>query len=362
MSRPRVRDDLVGVTPYGAPQLDVPIRLNTNETPWSPPTSFHQQLAASIAEELPLHRYPDRDVVDLRGALGGREGLPVDRVWVANGSNEILVQLFQAYGGPGRTILLARPGYSAHPLLATVSGTAVVTVDLNDEFELAADVARRAVQHLTPAIVCLASPNNPTGIPVTPDTVRAIHDGFDGLVVLDEAYVELSADPGQGRALLDELDRLVVVRTFSKAWRLAGLRLGYLLGPAWVVEDLLKVRLPYHLNVITQAAGLVALGLADEMTAHVAVLVQQRERLFTTMQQMAGLTVWPSAGNFLLFRVDDAAVVFGALLDQGIVIRDFSSEPLLEGCLRVTVGAPEENARFLDALQRTLARTRKVLT
>lgn len=362
MSRPRVRDDLIEVTPYGAPQSDVPIRLNTNETPWSPPTSFHQELAARIAAELPLHRYPDRDAADLRAALGVREGLSAGRVWVANGSNEILVQLFQAYGGPRRQIMLARPGYSAHPLLATVSGTAVVTVDLDDNLALTPDPARRAVQRRQPDIVCLASPNNPTGIPVAPDTVRAVHDSFDGLVVLDEAYIELSDDPGQGRALLDELDRLVVVRTFSKAWRLAGLRLGYLLGHEWVVEDLLKVRLPYHLDAVTQAAGVVALGLEDAMTAHIDVLVEQRQHLFTAMTQIEGLTVWPSAGNFLLFRVADAAAVFTALLDEGILIRNFSTLPRLEGCLRVSVGTPEENTVFLNALNRAVATTGRVLT
>ena len=181
--------------------------------------------------------------------------------------------------------------------------------------------------------------------------------------MLDEAYVELADDPGQGRALLDTLDRLVVVRTFSKAWRLAGLRLGYLLAPAWVVEDLLKVRLPYHLDVLTQTAGLAALELADEVTSHIEVLVSERARMLHAMQTLSGLTVWPSSGNFLLFRVDSgdadtggvtAAGVFEALLADGILIRDFSTKPRLEGCLRVSVGTPEENDAFLAALGRAL--------
>lgn len=362
MTRPPVRDDLVDVTPYGAPQWDVPIRLNTNETPWPPPAAFHEALAARITEQLALHRYPDRDATALRAALGAREGLDVDWVWAANGSNEVLVQLFLAYAGPGRRVLLASPGYSAHPLLATVSGSTTVTVDSDEDFRLTPQTAAAAVRRLRPDVVCLASPNNPTGIPVAPETVVAAHDAGDGLVVLDEAYVELSDDPGRGRALLEDLDRLVVVRTFSKAWRLAGLRLGYLLGPEWVVRDLLKVRLPYHLDDLTQTAGLVALGMAEQMTAHIGVLVEERQRLFEALKRIDELTVWPSAGNFLLFRVPGAGAAFTAMADQGVLVRDFSTTPRLEGCLRVTVGAPEENDRFLAVLDEALAARGAVTT
>lgn len=352
--RPPVRDDLLAVTPYGAPQLDVPVQLNTNETPWAPPQAFTDALAARVAAGLDLHRYPDRDAVALRTALATREGMDPARVWVANGSNEILSQLFSAYGGAGRRLLLFEPGYSAHPLLATVTGTTVVTEGLDEDLQLTPQLAAEAVAAHDPAIVCVASPNNPTGIPVTADAVRALHGAFDGLVVLDEAYVELSADPGLGRALLEELDRLVVVRTFSKAWRLAGLRLGYLLAHDWVVQDLLKVRLPYHLDTITQAAGEVAVELAEEVTAHVQVLIEQRARLLAALQDM-GVQVWPSAGNFLLFRVPDPLGVFDRLLDRGVLVRDFSSKPRLQGCLRVSVGSPEENDRFLACLAEALA-------
>ncbi len=229
-----------------------------------------------------------------------------------------------------------------------------MTEGLDEDLQLTPQLAAEAVAAHDPAIVCVASPNNPTGIPVTADAVRALHGAFDGLVVLDEAYVELSADPGLGRALLEELDRLVVVRTFSKAWRLAGLRLGYLLAHDWVVQDLLKVRLPYHLDTITQAAGEVAVELAEEVTAHVQVLIEQRARLLAALQDM-GVQVWPSAGNFLLFRVPDPLGVFDRLLDRGVLVRDFSSKPRLQGCLRVSVGSPEENDRFLACLAEALA-------
>ena len=230
-----MRADLEGIEPYGAPQLAVPVRLNTNETPWPPPAAFSDQLAKRVAD-LELHRYPDREALELRRVLAARTGLAPERVWVANGSNEVLVQLFQAYGGAGRSLLLARPGYSAHPLLARVAATDVVEVDLDEELRLTPEAAADAVRRLRPELVCLASPNNPTGIPVPAEAVRAAHDAGSGLVIVDEAYVEFGDATVAG--LLDDLHRLVVVRTFSKAFRLAGIRLGYLLAHDWVVDDL----------------------------------------------------------------------------------------------------------------------------
>ncbi|MBA2577180.1 MAG: histidinol-phosphate transaminase [Euzebyaceae bacterium] len=347
-----VRPDLEDTEPYGAPQLSVAVRLATNETPYPPPRAFSERLAARIAE-LELNRYPDRRATALRSALGARFGLPVNRVWAAKGSNEVLLQLFQAYGGPGRRLLLFRPGYSAHPLIARVASTGVVEMDLDESFRLGADAAREAVTACDPDVVVVASPNNPTGIAVDPDVVRALHDGGRALVVVDEAYVEFAGARASAVALLDELPRLVVCRTFSKAWRLAGLRLGYLLAHAWVIDDLRKVRLPYHLDTLTQAAGLAAIELADEVTAHVAGLCAERERLRSAMAALDGVEVFDSAANFLLFRtaVDD---LFDRLLAGGVLVRDFSALPRLERCLRVTVGTPAENDSFVSALEESL--------
>jgi histidinol-phosphate aminotransferase len=342
-----VRPDLADVEPYGAPQSDVPVRLNTNETPYPPPPSFFDQLAKRVAG-LDLHRYPDRRASALRAALGDRFGLPRESVWAANGSNEILLQLFQAYGGAGRRLLLFEPGYSAHPLIARVAATPVVAADLPRDLHLDPETASRAVRDHRPTIVCVASPNNPTGIPVPLATVRALHDAGDALVVVDEAYVEFGAE--SARPLLDDLPRLVVCRTFSKAWRLAGVRLGYLLAHAWVIDDLRKVRLPYHLDMLTQEAGLLALELAGEVTDHVARIVDERERVRVRLAAMGGVTVIESAANFLLFRAD-VPDLFDRLLARGVLVRDFSAVPRLDGCLRVTVGTPEENDAFLGALE-----------
>lgn len=348
-----VRDDLVDVEPYGAPQLDVPVRLNTNETPWPPPAAYMDAVAERI-RGLELNRYPDRTAARLRALLAKRHGLDPSAVWAANGSNEVLQQLFAAYGGPGRRLLLVRPGYSAHPLIARVTGTPVVEVDLDADFRLTGDVVD-AIAAADPDIVCVASPNNPTGIPVAPDVVRQLHDRTRGLLVLDEAYVELADDDATAAPLLDDCDRLVVVRTFSKAWRMAGLRLGYLLAHDWVVDDLRKVRLPYHLDQLTLAAGELGLEMADAVTAHLEDLKAGRAVLHEALAAMPGVErVWPSAGNFLLFRVADPAAVFAGLLDRGVLVRDFSTAPRLEGCLRVSVGTPEENAAFLAGLRELL--------
>lgn len=348
-----VRPDLADLEPYGAPQLDVPVRLNTNETAEPPPAGYLASVASRIGD-LELNRYPDRRHMRLRELLGARVGLPPSRVWAANGSNEVLSQLLQAYGGPGRRVATVRPGYSMYPVLARVSMTEFVEVDLDDDFTW----SPRVVDDLAaqrPDIALFANPNNPTGVPVPVELVRRLHEAApQTLVVVDEAYVEFSAD-GSGDAvsvvdLLDELPRLVVSRTFSKAFRLAGLRLGYLYGQDWVVEDVRRVRLPYHLDAIKQVAAEVALEQEPAFLDHRGRVATERARVHDALAAMDGVQVWPSATNFLLFRVADADVVFGRLLDRGVLVRDFSTKPRLAGCLRTTIGTAGENDRFLEAL------------
>lgn len=347
--RVAVRDDLVGTTPYGAPQLDVAVRLNTNETPYPPPPAFFDQLAQRL-HGLQLQRYPDREAGVLRAALGARFGLPAAQVWAAAGSNEVLLQLFQAYGGPGRRLLLTSPGYSAHPLIARAAVTDVVEVPLDASFTLDTVAATEAAKRSGAHLICVASPHNPAGTLVSHDVVRALHDASEALVVIDEAYVEFAGDGVSTVALLDELERLVVCRTFSKAWRLAGLRLGYLLAPGWVVDDLRKVRLPYHLDAITQAAGLVALDLEDAMTAHVAEIAAERDWLTAQIAALPGLAPYPSHGNFVLVRAGDGSL-FERLLERGVLVRDFSCLPGLTNCVRITVGTRAEHEALLAALR-----------
>lgn len=349
---PAVRADLADVVPYGAPQFDVPVRLNTNETPEPPPAAFVAELARRLPE-LTLNRYPDRELRSLRAALAEREGLAVEQVWAANGSNEVLLQLLQAYGGPGRTALLFRPGYSMYPELCRTTGTAMRTVTLAEDGRLPVTTVVEDVAAVVtaddPVVTLLANPNNPTGALVGHDVVRALHDTVNGLVVVDEAYVEFAPDGASVRELLDELPRLVVSRTFSKAFRLAGLRLGYLLGPEQVMGDLRRVRLPYHLDAITQLAGVIALEQEDAFLAHRERTAQERDRVAARLAELPGVHVLPSAANFLLLRTDRGDVL-ERLLEHGVLVRDLSSAVGRAGTWRVTVGTPEENDRFLTAL------------
>lgn len=353
---PEVRDDLRDVVPYGAPQLDVPVRLNTNETPVPPPATFLDELARRLPS-LELNRYPDRDAVELRQALAHREGLDVAQVWAANGSNEVLLQLLQAYGGPGRSALSFRPGYSMYPELCRTTATTMHTIELADDGRLTPaiveqDVARVVADH-DPVVTLIANPNNPSGALIDHATIATLHDAVGGLLVVDEAYIEFAPAGASARELMRSLPRLVVSRTFSKAFRLAGLRLGYLLAPEQVVRDLLRVRLPYHLDAITQLAGLVALEQEAAFLDHRQETAEERERVAAAVAQMPGVDVLPSSANFLLLRTVRTDV-FDRLLDHGVLVRDLSSAVGRPGTWRVTIGTPEENDRMIVALAAVL--------
>jgi histidinol-phosphate aminotransferase len=349
---PPIRADLVGVEPYGAPQLDVPVRLNTNETPVPPPPGFLAEVARRL-QLLELNRYPDREARALREALAMREGFDAEQVWVANGSNEVLLQLLQLYGGPDRSALIFRPGYSMYPELCRTTGTRALVAALPADGRLRLDGVAAAIGDHDPDLVLLANPNNPTGALVGPEVVRALHDAQRGLLVVDEAYIEFAPDGSSVRPLLAELPRLVISRTFSKAFRLAGLRLGYLLAPAQVVEDLHKVRLPYHLDALTQTAGLVALEQEPAFLDQRRITAEERERIALHLRALPGVAVVPSSANFLLFT-SPVPETFQRLLDRGVLVRDVSSSVGTAGALRVTVGTVEENDRFLTAMDAVL--------
>ncbi|WP_336249708.1 histidinol-phosphate transaminase [Stomatohabitans albus] len=353
-----VREDLQGVEPYGAPQWDIPVRINTNEMPEGPPKALIEAVAARLPT-LELNRYPDRDALELRTKLGALVDLPPAQTWVANGSNEVLTQLLQAYGGVARTVLLFNPGYSAHPLLAQVTQTTVVTEELDDNLHLTPAIAQRAVERHQPSLVIIASPVNPTGVVVPDEAIRALHDASSALIVLDEAYIQLANEPNRAITLMHELPRLVVCRTYSKAWRMAGLRLGYCYGPSWVIEDIQKVRLPYHLNAITQLVGTLALDVMGDERANVAEVIAERERVFAQLNTMPSVHAWPSEANFILFHVPQAHHVFTELVARGVLVRDFSTGPRTPDCLRASIGTRTENDQFLSAL-RTILTTHPV--
>ncbi|HEU0102477.1 MAG TPA: histidinol-phosphate transaminase [Mycobacteriales bacterium] len=352
-----VRDDLRGKQPYGAPQLPhVRAQLNVNENPYGPSPALVAALARAVAEAAPtLHRYPDREALALRGDLAAylsaRTGvaLTTGQVWAANGSNEVLQQVLQAFGGPGRTALGFEPSYSMHPLLAAGTGTGWVSERREADFTLSAEAAVEAVERHRPDVVFVTTPNNPTGTATPLAVVEAVCGCAPGIVVVDEAYAEFGASPSAVR-LLRHFPRLLVSRTMSKAFAMAGTRLGYLAAGPAVIDALRLVRLPYHLSALTQVAGRTALAHTDELLGSVAEVRRQRDRMVDGVGRL-GLTVVPTDANFLLFGpFADAPAVWQQLLDRCVLVRDVSGGPGLAGWLRVNAGTEDETSLFLEAL------------
>ena len=344
-----IRDDLRQLHAYGAPQLDVPVQLNTNENPYAPSLRLQRAIADSVAAVAgTLNRYPDRDAVDLRKDLADYlgHGLTARQVWAANGSNEVIQQLLQAFGGPGRTALGFEPSYSMHPLISQVTGTGWTEGSRDAGYGLSA--AAEQVRRHRPDVVFVTSPNNPTGTSVPLALIEEVYDAAPGLVVVDEAYAEFArAGTASALTLLPGRPRLVVSRTMSKAFAAAGTRLGYLAADPAVVDALLLVRLPYHLSTVTQAVARAAIAHKDEPLATVEALRQGRDDLVTWLRGH-GLTVADSDANFVLFGVfGDRDAVWQGMLDRGVLIRNTGPK----GWLRVTVGTPAENDAFKQALK-----------
>ena len=353
--RVRPRDDIALMAGYHSPQLDVAVRLNTNESPLPPPDAFGDAVAAATRSVV-WNRYPDRSARELRSRIAARHGVDPERVFAANGSNEVLQCLLLAYGGPGRCAAVFEPTYALHSHLARVTGTAVVEGDRRDDFTLDLDAALTLIEEARPSVTFLCSPNNPSGTVETRAVVAALLDAVGstgGLLCVDEAYAEFA--PHSALELVDDETPLAVTRTYSKTWAMAGARLGYLVGPAWLVAELDKVALPYHLDALKQAVGIAALDFVDEMQARVGAIVAERTRL---TDRLSGLPVdvWPSGANFVLIRPRgcDGAEVWQELVDRSVLVRNCSSWPRLDGCLRVTVGTPDEDDRFLAALEEIL--------
>ncbi|MGB8386941.1 histidinol-phosphate transaminase [Mycobacterium sp.] len=347
-----LRDDLRGKSPYGAPQLTVPVRLNTNENPHPPNKALVDDVVRSVREAaIDLHRYPDRDAVALRRDLAGylttQTGIPLGpaNIWAANGSNEILQQLLQAFGGPGRSAIGFVPSYSMHPIISGATRTDWLEAARADDFSLDVDAAVAAIADRKPDVVFITSPNNPTGQSVSLPDLRRLLDVVPGILIVDEAYGEFSSQPSAVALVQEYPTKLVVTRTMSKAFAFAGGRLGYLIATPAVIDAMLLVRLPYHLSSVTQAAARAALRHADDTLSSVAALIAERERVSAALSGM-GFRVIPSDANFVLFgEFADAPAAWQRYLDVGILIRDVG----IPGYLRVTIGLGNENDVFLRA-------------
>lgn len=352
-----IRDELRGKSPYGAPQLDVPVRLNTNENPYPLPEPLVARIAERVAEAARhLNRYPDRDAVELRTELAayltrtaGHE-VGTANVWAANGSNEVIQQLLQTFGGPGRTAMGFEPSYSMHALISRGTGTGWIPGPRREDFTIDVDAAERAIAEHRPDVVFVCSPNNPTGTAVDAQTVLRLYEAAQAakpsMVVVDEAYGEFSHHPSL-LPLIEGRPHLVVSRTMSKAFGAAGLRLGYLAADPAVVGAVQLVRLPYHLSAVTQATALAALEHTDTLLGYVEQLKAERDRIVTELRAI-GCEVTDSDANFVQFgRFEDSHTAWQALLDHGVLVRDNA----VPGWLRVTAGTPEENDAFLDAVR-----------
>ena len=354
-----LRDELRSAAPYGAPQLDVAIRLNTNENPYGPSEAVVADMAAAAGRAArSLNRYPDRDAIALRADLAaylngdGADGLRVDNVWAANGSNEVMLQLLLAFAGPGRTVLSFAPTYSMYPEYARDTHSAWVTGPRADDFTIDVDAACDAIAQHRPSVVFLASPNNPTGTALPLADIEAVLNAAPGMVIVDEAYGEFRrAGVPSALTLLPGYPRLVVTRTMSKAFAFAGGRLGYLAAASAVVDAVRIVRLPYHLSATSQAVARVALAHGDELLAAVDVLREERDRTVAWLRR-AGLQAPDSDANFVLFGTfADAHAVWQGLLDRGVLIRETGPE----GWLRVSIGTAGEMESFRAAMDDVLS-------
>ena len=353
MTRVPVRDDLSALEGYHSPQVDVQVRLNTNESPVPPPPAWRDAFAAELSR-VEWNRYPDRAATALREGIAAMHGVRPDQVFAANGSNEVLQTLLLTYAGPGRTVATFEPTYQLHGHIARLTGATVVEGERAADFTLDMAEVQRVITAYQPTVTFLCSPNNPTGLVEPEANVRAVLAQVPGLLVVDEAYGQFA--PWSALGLLDDDTPLVVTRTFSKTWSMAGSRLGYLVGPSWLVADLDKVVLPYHLDAAKQIAGRLALTFVDDMEARVQLIVDERERVAAAMASMP-VDVFPSGANFILFRPQgmNGRDVWQAMLNRSVLIRDCSGWPRLDHCLRVTVGTPQENDLFLAALAASLS-------
>jgi histidinol-phosphate aminotransferase len=348
-----VRDDLRALEGYHSPQVQVRVRLNTNESPVAPPAAWRDAYAAEVSR-IEWHRYPDRAATELRRAIADWHGVDPGQVFAANGSNEVLQTLLLTYAGPGRTVVTFEPTYQLHAHIARITGAAVVEGERRPDFTLDPLEVRRVVEAAEPHVTFLCSPNNPTGLVEPAERVSELLDVAPGLVVVDEAYAQFA--DWSALSLVDEARPLAVVRTFSKTWSMAAARLGYLVAPSWLVAELDKVVLPYHLDAAKQVAGRLALRYVDDMDERVKAVVAERERISEAMAAL-GVDVVPSGANFVLFRPRSipGRELWQRLVDRSVLVRDCSAWPRLTDCLRVTVGTQVENDAFLTALSEALA-------
>jgi len=357
MRRPRVRDDLNAMEGYHSPQVEVEVRLNTNEAPFPPPDEFQEAFIKEVTK-VDWNRYPDRLARSLREDLASLHQVEPEQVFVANGSNEVLQTICLTFGGHGRTALTFEPTYAMYGQIARTTQCRVVEAQRDQTFRVSLDVLERTIETEKPDLMFLCSPNNPTGTPESAEVVEAALGLSSAAVVVDEAYGQFAEFTALDMFGADNAsESLIVTRTFSKTWSMAGVRLGYCIAPSWMLDEFQKVVLPYHLDSVKQIAGRVALRFQDQMEQRVTQIAGERRRVSEALSLME-LEVWPSQANFILFRTTPRDLpgeeVWKRLLDRSVLVRNCSGWPGLDDCLRVTLGTEKENTIFLEALEEAL--------
>lgn len=347
------REQIQAMSGYHSPQVDVPVRLNTNESPFPPPQQWIDALN-DVVSSIDWNRYPDRSAQELREVIAKRHGVDASMVFVANGSNEVLQTILLTYAGHGRAVATFEPTYQMYAQIARVAGADVVVGERRADMTLDSHEIERVMQKHQPAVTFLCNPNNPTGLVEPRENLDVLLQHATGIVVVDEAYAEFADWSAVDMVSQDKA--LAVTRTFSKTLSMAALRVGYVIAPAWMVEQLSIAVLPYHLDSFKQAATIAALSFTKEMEERVALIKAERSRIESDLSSHY-IEVWPSGANFVLFRPRSvpAKQVWESLLADGVLVRDCSSWARLDGCLRVTVGTPEENSAFLAAMRKALS-------
>lgn len=347
------REQIQAMSGYHSPQVEVPVRLNTNESPFPPPHGWVEKLT-DVVSSIEWNRYPDRDARKLREVIAARHGVDTSMVFVANGSNEVLQTILLTYAGHGRTVATFEPTYQMYAQIARVSGADVVVGERRADMTLDVHEIERVMQRSSPAVTFLCNPNNPTGLVEPRENLEALLKLATGIVVVDEAYAEFSQ--WSAMDLVSDDKPLAVTRTFSKTLSMAALRVGYVVAPTWMVEQLSIAVLPYHLDSFKQAATIAALSFTTEMEERVELIKSERQRIERELASL-DIDVWTSGSNFVLFRPQQhpAKQVWESLLNDGVLVRDCSSWARLNGCLRVTVGTPDENSMFLAAVKKAVS-------
>ena len=347
------REQIQAMSGYHSAQVDVPVRLNTNESPFPPPDAWLDAVA-DIARSIQWNRYPDRAATELRKTIAKRHNVSPENIFVANGSNEVIQTILLAYGGAGRCVATFEPTYQMYSQIARVTGAEVVQGERMANLTLDALEIERVLTRHKPSVSFLCNPNNPTGIIEPRENLEVMLAHTTGVVIVDEAYAEFSE--WSAIDMVSEDKPLAVTRTFSKTLSMAALRVGYVVAPKRMISDLEIAVLPYHLDSFKQAATIAALGFVSEMEQRVDLIKSERARIFAAISDM-DCDVWPSGSNFILFRPRSSAAadVWQRMVDAGVLVRDFSTVQRLSGCLRVTVGTPDENSAFLGALSTALS-------